>query len=73
MNIVKKIRNINQLKREQDKLRERQTHLEKQMRNSFRNVKKSLNPKIIAKDLAFQWMVNRMAAKGIGKLLRLFN
>lgn len=70
---MKKIRNINQLKREQEKLRERQRHLEKQMRESFRDVKRSINPKVIAKDLVFQWMVNRVAFRGIGKLLRLFN
>lgn len=69
---MNKIRNINQLKREQEKLRERQMHLEKQMRESFRNVKKSINPKVIAKDLVFRWTVNRVAFRGIGRLLRLF-
>jgi|GEM_PF-4171123 hypothetical protein len=69
---MKKIRNIDQLRVEQARLRERQLHLEKQMLESCRKVRKSISLKNFARDLAFEWMLNKVASRGVGRLLNIF-
>lgn len=70
---MKKIRNIKQLRREQQRLHDRQAELEKEMRETWKKLKKSMKPHNMAKDLASEWLVNRLAGLGIGRLLQIFS
>lgn len=48
---MKKIRNKKQLKRELDRLRDRQLQLEDDIRESWRKIRKSIRPQNVAKDV----------------------
>jgi predicted transcriptional regulator len=71
--IMIKIRNIKQLKREQEKLRDRQKQLEKEISESWQKIKKGIRPHDIAKDLVSEWVLNKLTSRGIGKLMQMFN
>jgi hypothetical protein len=69
---MKKIRNIRQLNREQEKLLHRQLQLEKEMREAWRKIKKSARPQQVAKDLVSEWMAKKWVGRGIVRLLQFF-
>ena len=65
---MKKIRNIRQLKREQERLENKQRELEREMQESWWKIRNSITPQNVAKDL-----LNKLTSHGIGRLLQLFN
>jgi hypothetical protein len=69
---MKKIKNIKQLKHEQERLHDRQIELEKNMRESWGKIKKNISPRTIAKDLVAECALQRFNVLGLGRLLRLF-
>lgn len=70
---MKKIRNIKQLKREQQRLRDRQLQLEKDMYESWQKIKKGMKPHNMAREIVSEWVINKLASRGIGRLLQIFN
>lgn len=70
---MKKIRNIRQLKIEQERLRNLEMDLEKEMQGSWQKLRKSIQPDNIIKDFVSERILNKLANRGINKLLQLFN
>jgi hypothetical protein len=70
---MKRIRNIRQLKREQERLEDKVRELEEQMLESWTKIKKNASPHRLTKELLSEWIFNRLASRGIGRLLKLFN
>lgn len=70
---MKKIKNIEQLNSERDRLHRQQHSLERDIGRSLREIKKNCRPQNIAKELAWKWLISRLTMRGVSRLLKLFN